>query len=54
MDNAPGSRGGKVPLRMIHVKVFAVAAVLGLAAYAVVRGLVHWSGTAGLLEWFVR
>ncbi len=54
MDNAPGARGGKVPHGMAHVKVFVAAAVFGLAAYAVVLGLVRWSNSAGLLEWLVR
>jgi len=36
---------------MVHLKVMLRAAVFGLAAYAVVLGLVYVSKQAGLLEW---
>lgn len=36
---------------MVHLKVMLLAAVFGLAAYAVVLGLVYVSKQAGLLEW---
>ena len=36
---------------MVHLKVFARAAVYGLAAYAVVVGLVYVSKQMGLLDW---
>jgi hypothetical protein len=36
---------------MVHLKVFVRAAVFGLAAYAVVLGLVYVSKQAGLLDW---
>jgi len=36
---------------MAHLKVFLRAAMFGLAAYAVVLGLVYASKQAGLLEW---
>ncbi len=36
---------------MVHLKVFARAAVFGLAAYAVVAGLVYVSRQMGLLDW---
>lgn len=36
---------------MAHLKVLAVAAAFGLAAYAVVRLLVFVSRETGLLQW---
>ena len=36
---------------MAHLRVLAVAAAFGLAAYAVVRLLVHVSRETGLLQW---
>ncbi len=36
---------------MIHLKVFVRAACFGLAAYAVILGLVYVSKQAGLLDW---
>jgi hypothetical protein len=36
---------------MAHLKVLAVAAAFGLAAYAVVRLLVYVSRETGLLQW---
>lgn len=36
---------------MAHLKVFVRAAIFGLAAYAVILGLVWASKQAGLLDW---
>jgi len=36
---------------MRHLKVFAIAAAFGLAAYVVMLGLVAASRRAGVLEW---
>lgn len=36
---------------LAHFKVFAIAAVFGLAAYAVIRIFLHLSQSAGLLGW---
>jgi hypothetical protein len=36
---------------MRHLQVFAIAALFGLCAYAVVRGLVYASRETGLLAW---
>lgn len=36
---------------MVHLKVFAMAAAFGLAAYAVIAGLLFLSRQAGLLDW---
>ena len=36
---------------LVHVRVFAIAAVFGLAAYAVVRVLIIVSDRLGLLGW---
>jgi hypothetical protein len=36
---------------MAHLKVFLRAAMFGLAAYAVILGLVYASKQAGMLEW---
>jgi hypothetical protein len=34
-----------------HLKVFAIAAAFGLAAYGAIRLLLYASGAAGLLDW---
>jgi hypothetical protein len=34
-----------------HLRVFLIAGLFGLAAYAVVRGLIYVSDRAGLLDW---
>ena len=36
---------------VVHLKVFLRAAIFGLAAYAVVAGLVYASKHLGLLDW---
>lgn len=54
LDNAPPAPGGKVPLRMVHFKIVAIAAVFGLGAYAAVQGLIHATKTTGFLEWLTR
>jgi hypothetical protein len=36
---------------LAHIRVFAIATVFGLAAYAIVRLLVFVSDRAGLLDW---
>jgi hypothetical protein len=36
---------------MVHLKVLVRAAAFGLAAYAVILGLVYVSRQAGLLDW---
>ena len=36
---------------LAHARVFAIAAVFGLAAYAVVRGMIVVSDRLGLLDW---
>jgi hypothetical protein len=36
---------------LVHARVVAIAAVLGLAAYAVVRVLIVLSDRLGLLDW---
>ena len=36
---------------LTHARVFAIAAILGLAAYAIVRGLIYVSDRLGLLDW---
>lgn len=54
MDNAPPAPGGKVPLRMVHLKVIALAAAFGLGAYAAIRGLIHATQSTGFLEWLMR
>lgn len=53
-DNAPPAPDGKVPLRMTHLKIVAIAAAYGLGAYAVVQGLIHATKTTGFLEWLTR
>jgi hypothetical protein len=42
------------PARMTHLKVFALATVFGLGAYAVILGLIHVSRATGFLEWIMR
>jgi hypothetical protein len=54
MDNAPPAPGGKVPPRMVHLKVFALAVAFGLGAYAAIRGLIHATEGTGFLEWLMR
>lgn len=54
MDNAPPAPGGKVPLRMTHLKVFALAAAFGLGAYAAIQGLIYATKGTGFLEWLTR
>lgn len=34
-----------------HLKVFAIAATFGVAAYGVIRVLLYVSDAAGLLDW---
>ena len=36
---------------LAHARVFAIAAAFGLAAYAVIRGLITVSDRLGLLDW---
>ena len=36
---------------LAHARVFVIAAAFGLAAYAVVRGLIAVSDRLGLLDW---
>lgn len=54
MDNAPPAPGGKVPPRMKHLKVFALASVFGLGAYAAVRAFIYATKDTGFLEWLTR
>lgn len=60
LDNASSARGGKVPCgkalsaRMFHLKVFALAAVFGLGAYAVILGIIHVTRALGFIDWVMR
>ena len=44
-------RVAKGPACMHHMRVVAVATIFGLAAYAVVQGLVQASRWLGVLDW---
>lgn len=54
MDNAPPAPGGKVPPRMTHLKVMALAATFGLGAYAAIQGVLYATKGTGFLEWLMR
>ncbi len=39
---------------MSHLKVFALAAVFGLGAYAVILGIIHVTRALGFIDWVMR
>ena len=50
-DGARCAHGGAIQRLMRHVRVFAIGAAFGLAAYAVVSVLVALSRRGAILQW---